>query len=61
MNKLRYTLHYLYERGEFWQDDYICQWQTIDFKTRNEAIEYLSIAGDKAYIIDNLTGKRIVL
>ena len=30
-----------------------------NFKTLKEAREYKSIAGDKAYIIDNVTGKRI--
>ena len=31
----------------------------MDFKTAREAEEYLAIAGDKAYIIDNVTNKII--
>ena len=57
MSKPRYTLHYLHERGEFWEDDYVSKWERMDFKTLKEAQEYKTIAGDKSYIIDNVTGK----
>ena len=56
---MRYTLHYLNQKGESWQDDYWFRWESMDFKTLKEAREYKTIAGDKAYIIDNVTGKRI--
>lgn len=56
---MRYTLYYLHKKGEPWQDDYWFKWEKMDFKTLKEAREYKSIAGDKAYIIDNVTGKRI--
>lgn len=56
---MRYTLCYLHEKGESWQDDYWFRWEKMDFKTLKEAKEYKSIAGNKSYIIDNVTGKRI--
>lgn len=56
---MRYTLHYLNQKGESWQDDYRFRWESMDFKTLKEAKEYKYIAGDEAYIIDNVTGKRI--
>lgn len=56
---MRYTLCYLHEIGEPWWADYTSRWESMDFKTLKEAREYKSIVGDKAYIIDNVTGKRI--
>ena len=40
-------------------DDWIPRWEQIDFKTLKDAQEYLTIAGENAYIIDNVTNKRI--
>lgn len=56
---MRYTLHYLNQKGEFWQDDYWFKWEKMNFKTLKEAREYKSIAGNEAYIIDNVTNKRV--
>ena len=56
---MRYVLYYLHQRGEPWQDDYWWKWYKMDFKTLKEARDYKSIAGEKAYIIDKVTGKRI--
>ena len=56
----RYTLHYVHRiciDKRF--DDWIPRWEQIDFKTLREAREYLSIAGENAYIIDNVTKQKI--
>ena len=46
--------------GQRWEvDEYIPRWEQIDFKTLREAEEYLTIAGDNAYIIDNITNKKV--
>lgn len=55
---MRYTLCYLHEKGESWQDDYWFKWEKIEFKTLREAREYLAIAGENAYIIDNVTKQK---
>jgi hypothetical protein len=56
----RYTLHYVNRiciDKRF--DDWIPRWEQIDFKTLKEAQEYKTIAGENAYIIDNVTNKRV--
>ena len=40
-------------------DDWIPRWEEIDFKTLREAREYLTIAGENAYIIDNVTKQKV--
>lgn len=57
----RYTLHYcnMIKCGPRWDPSYYPRWEKINFKTAREAEEYLAIAGDKAYIIDNVTNKII--
>lgn len=57
---IRYTLHYVHRiciDKRF--DDWIPRWEKIDFKTLREAREYLAIAGENAYIIDNVTKQKI--
>jgi hypothetical protein len=57
---MRYTLHYVHRiciDKRF--DDWIPRWEKIDFKTLREAREYLAIAGENAYIIDNVTKQKI--
>ena len=57
----RYTLHYVHMiiiKQDFWTDE-VPRWESLDFKTLKEAKEYLSIAGDKAYITDNVRGCKI--
>ena len=56
---MRYTLHYVHRiciDKRF--DDWIPKREQIDFKTLKEAQEYLSIAGENAYIIDNVTKQK---
>lgn len=59
--RFRYTLHYVNEIkcGDSWHSTFIPRWECIDFKTLKEARDYLSIAGDNAYIIDNVTKQKI--
>lgn len=60
--KYRYTLHYINTKGKsFWEDDYKSTHESLDFKTKSEALEYLSILKpeDKAYIVDNVTKNKI--
>lgn len=58
----RYTLHFISMingSADSWQHpDYIPSREKIDFDTLHEAREYLSIVGDAAYIIDNVTNER---
>ncbi len=57
----RYTLHYVHHviiKSDWWTD-MAPRWESIDFKTLREAEEYKTIAGDNAYIIDNVTKKRV--
>lgn len=58
---MRYTLHYIHHvivKSDWWTDT-APRREQIDFKTLKEAEAYKEIAGDNAYIIDNVTGKRI--
>ena len=57
----RYTLHYVHHvviKSDWWTDT-APRWESNDFKTLREAEEYKTIAGDNAYIIDNVTKKRV--
>ena len=59
---MRYTLYYLNHHGkEDWMDAWLPSRESVSFKTLKEAMEYLSIMEerDKAYIIDNVTKKKI--
>jgi hypothetical protein len=60
-NNARYTLHYLnmIKHGDSWFTDYIPRWESMDFKTLKEARDYLPLAGENAYITDNVTKKRV--
>lgn len=58
---MRYELHYF-------TANHPCKWmdnwkpfgeQIMEFKTLKEAQAYLEIAGDKAYIFDKVTNKKI--
>ena len=63
MAKPRYTLHYTYRvriNAGKWDEDWFPRHESMDFKTIGEAKDYLSIAGENAYIIDNVTGKKII-
>ena len=57
----RYSLHYCHMVivKQDWWTDYAPRWESIDFKTLREAREYLTIAGDNAYIIDNVTKQKV--
>jgi len=57
--KERYTLHYCHRKNAPWMDMFFVRWEELSFKTLREAKEYLPLAGDGAYIIDNVTNKRI--
>ena len=57
---MRYTLHYVHRiciDKRF--DDWIPRWEKIDFKTLREAREYLAIADENAYIVDNVTKQKM--
>jgi hypothetical protein len=58
---MRYTLHYInmIKCGDSYFQTYIPRWEKIDFKTLREARDYRRIAGDAAYITDNVTGKKV--
>lgn len=54
----RYTLHYVHRICiDKRTTEYYCE--KIDFKTLREAREYLTIAGENAYIIDNVTKQKV--
>lgn len=57
----RYTLHYceMIRYGPIWSPDYFPHWNQIDCKTLKEARDLQEIAGSSAYIIDNVTNKRV--
>jgi hypothetical protein len=64
MANLRYTLHYINNHGKKdWMDMWHPTRESIDCKTIGEAKEYMSImeSDENAYIIDNVTNKRIEL
>ena len=69
MRKLRYTLYYtspifINNHGkQDWTDSWHPTNESIDCKTIGEAKEYLSImnSNENAYIVDNVTNKRINL
>ena len=45
--------------GPIWSPDYFPHWDQIDCKTLKEARDLQEIAGSSAYIIDNVTNKRV--
>lgn len=58
---MRYELHYFTTNNKhIWEDDWRPYGEQImEFKTLKEAQSFLEIAGDKAYILDKVTNKKI--